>query len=159
MKCEGRELGAGAFLLRFGLGVLLLVAGIGKFTIPAGTHVPQVRPEFYQYLGKTFGASGLPAIMWQPFGYAIPWIELALGILLILGIARFWTGIVGALYMLGLAFGMMIAQQHATVANNYLYFGMFAAYVILSRHDRFCTDAACCRRPASDPAAAAKLMT
>lgn len=148
--CEQRELCAGAFLIRFGLGVLMLVASVGKFILPSGAKFPQVKPEFYQYIEKTFGTSGLPGFMWQPFGHAIPWIELALGILLILGIARFWVGIGGALYMLGLAFGMMIARQHATVANNYIYFGLFAAYVILSRHDRFCVDSIFRRRPARE---------
>lgn len=151
MRCEGRELCAGGFLLRIGLGVLMLVAAVGKFTLPEGATFLHVRPEFYQSLEKMFGNSWLPEIVWRPFGHSIPWVELTLGILLILGIARFWAGIVGALYMLGLAFGMMVTQQHTTVASNYMYFGMFAAYVILSRHDGFCVDRLFRRRRCEDP--------
>ncbi|MCE5229586.1 DoxX family protein [bacterium] len=144
--CERRELCAGAVLLRFGLGALMLVASIGKFTMPKGAILLQVRPEFYQGLEKMFGNTWLPEFMWRPFAYAIPWAEVALGILLVLGIARFYIAVIGALYMLGLALGMMVAQQIATVAYNYMYFGLFVACVILSRYDCVCVDAIFCRK-------------
>lgn len=127
---DRRELCAGAFLLRLGLGVLMLYAGAAKFM--SGL------PKFYQGMETMFGPTWMPGIMWRPYAYAIPYVEIILGVLLIVGVARFWVGIVNALYILGLAFGMQVMQKHDVVAANYMYFAIATAYVILSKYDWCC---------------------
>lgn len=127
---DRRELCVGAFLLRLGLGVLMLYAGAAKFM--------NGLPKFHQSMEAMFGPTWMPGIMWRPYAYAIPYVEIVLGVLLIVGVLRFWVGIATALYILGLAFGMQVMQQHDTVADNYVYFAMAVAYVILSRHDGCC---------------------
>lgn len=164
-SCERRGLCAGAVLLRLGLGVLMLVAGAAKFVKIEMTGAEKVirfvQPaEFYAGIEKMFGPTWLPEIMWRPFAYAIPYAEIAIGVLLILGIARFWVAILAALYMLGLAFGVQVASMHMrelmqTVANNYLYFAVFSANAILAPYDCFCVDYIFHKHPTPKPVVAA----
>lgn len=122
----------GAFLLRFSLGLLYLVAGLGK--VIGGT------AGFREYISGQFAKTWLPGFMVVPFGYVIPWAELALGVLLVLGLLRPVALVLGSLLMLALAFGMMVTQNWPTVAANLVYVALYAAALFTTRWDKLALD-------------------
>lgn len=107
------------FLLRFALGVLFLFAAIGKFTGPGPT-------GFANWTLQEFEPTYLPRFLLIPYAYTLPYIEFLLGVVLISGIFTRLSLTVTALLLISLAFGQMILQNHATVANNLNYVFMAA---------------------------------
>ncbi len=87
-------------LLRLTFGVNIGMRGLMR--VVRGTD------GFTAFLLKQFEVTYLPPAMIVPFGHVLPWVELALGVLLILGL---WTRpalIIGALMMTSLTFGTML---------------------------------------------------
>ena len=102
----------GFLLLRVSIGLYLLLAGIGK-----------VRGEFNNGFGSFYRGSfksmqpeWLPNALAAPYGYALPWAEVVVGALLILGlfgsIAAALTGLMILSFTIALAlkFGSITAQ-------------------------------------------------
>src|SRR5690242_6522198 len=87
----------GAFLLRFVLGMLSLVAGLDKFFGGMG--------DFRQKTGEMFAKTWLPPFLYDQFLYALPWAEVILGALIVLALFRLFSLVLGSLLMLSLAFG------------------------------------------------------
>jgi thiosulfate dehydrogenase [quinone] large subunit len=69
------------------------------------------------------------------YGYALPFAEVVLGILLVIGICRNCTLLLTGLTLISLAFGQMLVQQHATVANIFLYIVLTVILLYLDEHD------------------------
>lgn len=127
-----REFIWGAFLLRFVLGMMFFVAGIGKFIMGLGV--------FRGFLAKQFAESWLPHIIVAPFGAVLPFVEVIVGALLILGLARFFSLIAGSLLMLTLAFGTMVSNNQTSSASNVVFVALFAAALFASRWDLIALD-------------------
>jgi thiosulfate dehydrogenase (quinone) large subunit len=103
-----------AFLvLRLFLGVLFTTAGLGKFRMGIGT----VAGHIVQGFEKTF----LPKILLVPYAYCLPFVELIVGILLVLGLFTEGTLFVSAFLCLSLFYGMLLSGEHATAAYNAIY--------------------------------------
>jgi len=104
---------------------MFLFFGLGKVQNPAA---------FVQYLLSDFQNTWLPKWLLVPYGYAIPFIELGIGILLLLGIARnavlFFTG----LFLITLTFGQIVLQK-PIVFNNLIYTLAVAALLFLAEYD------------------------
>jgi thiosulfate dehydrogenase [quinone] large subunit len=85
-------------LLRMGLGLLMLIAGVGKIV---GGYT-----GFVEGTSAGFAEGPLPMALVTAFLYAVPVLEVILGVLLILGIRRvcvlFSTGILLLLFIIGL---------------------------------------------------------
>ncbi len=109
----------GGFLLRLALGVLLFVAAVNKFTGPGPS-------GFAAWILDEFEATYIPRILVIPYAYTLPYIELLLGVALILGVFTKISLTVSGLLLISLAFGKMVQQDHATVANNLNYVLMAA---------------------------------
>lgn len=105
-------------LLRWSLGILFLVGGVAKLTALGGFVNGYLVPAF----SKTF----LPSALVAAYGYALPFVETALGVLLLVGIWRVGVLLLTGAAFLSLAFGQILLQQHATVANIFLYVLMTA---------------------------------
>jgi thiosulfate dehydrogenase (quinone) large subunit len=70
------------------------------------------RPAFLAYLTHYFEHAHLvPAPMLPLFGAVLPWVETALGVLLVLGLFSRFTLIVGALVLTVLVIGTNLAQD------------------------------------------------
>lgn len=126
MKCcciDGRSAGLAAG--RWALGILFFFGGLGKIMGGVGGFVGYLVPAFE----KTF----LPKILLTGYAYALPWVEVLLGVALILGICRNCVLFTTALTLISLAFGQMLIQQHATVANIFLY--LILTIILLIRGD------------------------
>lgn len=121
--------GMGALLMRLSLGVLFLFAALGKFMAPGGIG------GVAQKMQETFASTWLPSFLVVPYVHVLPFVELAVGILLLLGLCTRWAFLLSGLLLISLAFGMMVQQQHAVVANNLTYVLMAAAGIWLSARD------------------------
>lgn len=119
----------GLALLRWGLGLRLLVSGVSKIGDLGGFVNGYLLPVFKETI--------LPGWMVAPYGYALPPVELLLGMLLILGTFRNLSLLVTGLTFLSLAFGQMLLKQHDTVLSILLYLFMTTVLLYLGEHDRW----------------------
>jgi thiosulfate dehydrogenase [quinone] large subunit len=87
------------------------------------------------YLVPAFEKTFLPVVLLKAYGYALPFVEVALGVLLIIGLCRNCTLLLTGLTLISLAFGQMLLQQHATVANIFLYIVLTVVVLFLDEHD------------------------
>jgi thiosulfate dehydrogenase (quinone) large subunit len=110
---------------RWCLGLVLFFFGVGKLPDIGG---------FAQGMAGQFAKTWLPGGLTVAYGYAIPFLEVILGALLVLGLWRnavlFSTG----LYMITLTFGMVLLKQPA-VFNNFAYTLATAALLFLGEFD------------------------
>ena len=125
-------------LIRWSLGLLMLTSGVSKLTNLGGFVNGYLQPAFEQ----TF----LPGWLTAGYGYALPPIEAALGLLLLLGVCRTCVLLLNGLTLLSLAFGQILLKNHVTVANIFLYLLMTAAALWMSAEDRWVLGGCGCRR-------------
>lgn len=109
-----RNAGIGIFLSRVLLGLYFLLAGLSKIGGELTDSDGRVAANFgafyrgpaYQGLEPDF----LPAALSAPYGYALPWAELVIGLLLMLGL---FTRLMG-----GLTFLMILSFLIAQIYSN-----------------------------------------
>ena len=91
-------------ILRLSFGANILLHGLSR--------VLNGQPAFLAYLNHYFEHAHLiPAGMLPVFAAVLPWVETALGLLLMLGLFSRFTLIAGALVMTGLVIGTNLAQD------------------------------------------------
>jgi thiosulfate dehydrogenase [quinone] large subunit len=91
-------------ILRLSFGANILLHGLSR--------ILNGRPAFLAYLNHYFEhAHMIPAGSLPVFGAVLPWVETALGLLLMLGLFSRFTLIVGALVMTILVIGTNLAQD------------------------------------------------
>ena len=127
--CKFSAEGMGTVLMRLSLGVLFFFAALGKFTAPGGIG------GVAQKMQESFANTWLPGFLLAPYVHVLPFLELAVGMLLLLGLCTRWTFFLSGLLLVSLAFGMMVQQQHAVVGTNLTYVLMATAGVLLSARD------------------------
>ncbi len=136
-ECSKSAKALGVALLRWALGLMFLVAGVSKLcTLTAFVT---------GYLAPAFETTFLPGWLVAAYGYALPFVETILGVLLLVGCCRTASLAVAGLTLISLAFGQMLVQGQAIVANIMLYILMTAVILFLQEHDRYGWP--CCRRP------------
>lgn len=126
---------AASGLLRLALGMLLFFAGLNKFLGPGPSGVSK-------WMAGEFSETYLPGFLVAPYAYALPFIEVAVGFLLITGLFTRATLVISGLLLLSLALGKMVLQDHATVSHilNYLFMTAVALW-FASRDNRYSVDA------------------
>jgi thiosulfate dehydrogenase [quinone] large subunit len=133
-------------LIRWALGLLFLVGGIGKLMNLGGF--------VNGYLLPAFEKTVLPGGLVAAYGYALPFVEVLLGVLLILGLCRTCALALTGVTLISLGFGQILLRQHGTVANIYLYVLMTALALWMGEHDRWTLDGCLRSRPCTEPGAA-----
>ena len=118
-------------LLRVTLGVMFLFFGIGKFTAGIGNVAAGMQQNF---------AGKLPSVLLVPFTYILPFAEVAIGLMLLLGFLNVVGLILAALLMIALVFGMVLQGQAPTVANNTLYALIIFILLWFADYNRFSLD-------------------
>ena len=88
-----------------------------------------------------FGRSFLPLWVVQPFSYALPFLELVTGALLLLGLFTRFAIFLGALLMLILIFGSTLIEEWDNVAIQMFYGLYFAGLLLFVEHNGFSLDA------------------
>ena len=125
-KCCSCDPRASAVALgRWVIGVVLFFAGIAKFPNVAG---------FVQYMTSQFEKTWLPKALLVPYGYALPFAEVALGALLLLGIARNAVLFITGLLFITLTFGQLLLAQ-PIVFQNAMYVVVTAAILFAESYD------------------------
>jgi thiosulfate dehydrogenase [quinone] large subunit len=133
-----RARGLAIALIRWALGVMFLVGGVSKLSKVTGFVTGYLVPAF----AKTF----LPGWMVCGYGYALPFVEAILGVLLLVGVCRAAALLVTGLTLISLAFGQMLIQGNAVVANIMLYLLMTAVALYGQAYDTWTIcGCGCCR--------------
>ena len=123
--CDARALGVA--LGRWAIGVVLLLAGIGKLGNVSG---------FVGFLNSQFEKTWLPKALLVPYSHAVPFVEVILGTLLILGIARTAVLFITGLFFISLTFGQMLLSQPQVTFQNMMYTVVTAAILFAGAYDR-----------------------
>ena len=119
-------------LLRIALGVNFL--GHGVFRVLSG--VGAFASATVEHMTK----SPLPHGFTLGFAYCIPWIEVALGLGLSLGLLTEVTLVCGALFMMALTVGVTSNQQWDVAGQQLLYSLVFFALLFLVEHNGLAVD-------------------
>ena len=99
-------------LLRVTLGVVFLFNGVGKFMGGLGNFVGGMNQRF---------AGKLPAALVMPFAYALPFMEVLCGVLILLGLFSGIALVLSGLLLVALTFGTVMLIDFPTVAHNTQY--------------------------------------
>jgi thiosulfate dehydrogenase [quinone] large subunit len=118
-------------LLRVTLGVVFLFSGIGKFK---GGLANFAGGMLQQFSGK------LPALLVEPFAYALPFAETILGALILLGLFTPASLTLSGLLLAALTFGTVMLGEFPTIAHNVQYGLVNFVLLWLSDLNRFSID-------------------
>lgn len=137
---QPRDRAFATLLLRLAVGIDILLHGFTRLFI-GGLN------EFVQSSTQRFQGGVLP--MWQvrAFLTAIPFLEFAIGLLLVAGMALRWTLIAGALLMLALEFGTGIRSDWNTLSSQLLYSLLYSLLLFCRAYDVYSLDGWRSRRP------------
>lgn len=128
------ELSAFSLILRLIFGQLFLFAGINKF-LADGTI-----GEWAKGTASGFEKTILPQFVVLPYAYALPFIEVIAGALLIAGVATRGTMLFTAFLLLSLAQGMVLQGNYAVAGTNAVYVFIAAVAFLASRWNDYSVD-------------------
>jgi thiosulfate dehydrogenase (quinone) large subunit len=99
-------------LLRITVGVMFLFFGVGKFLGGVGNFAGGMAQQF---------AGKLSSALVLPFGYVLPFAEVTLGTLILLGLFNVFALSLSGLLLVALTFGTVMLGDPPTVAHNVQY--------------------------------------
>lgn len=100
-------------LLRYGLGILLLFAGFGKFQMGIDMVATST--------AEGYGATLLPVVVAKYFMYVLPFIEVILGAWLISGLMKKYSFRITGILFLILIVGLLIKGDSTTINQIFVY--------------------------------------
>lgn len=95
---------------------------------------------FSSWMVTSFKDSALPEALVRPFSYALPVLELAVGVLLLLGLFTRLSIIVGSIIMLALIFGSGMIEKWDAVFTQIVYGVIFAILYNYLESNRYSLD-------------------
>jgi len=119
-------------LLRVTLGLNIFMHGTTRLLAGIG--------NFVNGMIKMFQNTVLPTAVVAPFGYALPWLEAGLGLLIIIGFRTREALVAGALLMLALTFGTALRQDWDVAGVQLLYSAVYAALIAALRYNSLSVD-------------------
>ena len=128
-------------LARWCIGIILLFAGISKFSMGIG--------NFAQMIPAMFEKTWLPKALLVPYGYALPFIELILGAMLILGLFRNASLFMSTLLFISLMFGELLLAMGGdkdsapVMFQNMVFTFLTAGLLFLHEHDQWVIPCCC----------------
>lgn len=118
-------------LLRLTLGIVFLFSGVSKFMAGLGNLAGE---QAQQFAGK------LPVPLVTAFFYVLPFIEVAIGALLVLGLFNGFALILSGLLLAALTFGTVMKGDFATAAHNVSYALVNAALLWFAYYNGYSLD-------------------
>lgn len=118
-------------LMRATFGMVFLFFGITKFTSGLSAFAGGMQQRF---------AGKLPMLIVTPFGYSLPFIEVLLGTLILLGLFNPISLLLSGLLLIALTFGMVILGDTPIVANNLIYVVINFALLYLADYNLYSVD-------------------
>ncbi|MGC8550288.1 MAG: MauE/DoxX family redox-associated membrane protein [Acidobacteriaceae bacterium] len=95
---------------------------------------------FAQHLVQQLTHSPLPEILIRSFGYALPWLEAGIGILILLGLATRPALIAGASLMVVLTFGSSFLQDWNVMGLQLIYAVVYFLLLIFIPNNHWSVD-------------------
>jgi putative oxidoreductase len=135
---------------RLSLGLYFLLAGVGKLRTGVG--------EFYTKAFSGLRPAWLPEAVASPFGHALPFIEVAVGALLVAGLLARLTAGVMALLLLSFSIALWQAGLFVGGAGPFhtnIVFFTLAILLAVTGPGRASLEGVCCRRPPPEAAVSA----
>jgi thiosulfate dehydrogenase (quinone) large subunit len=119
-------------LLRITLGINIALHGISRILAGLGS--------FVATLAKQFASTPLPHFAVQGFGYTLPWLEAAIGLLILFGALTRISLVAGALLIVVLTFGSALHQDWDVVGVQLIYAVVYFILIGLHRYNGFSLD-------------------
>ena len=110
-------------LFRFSFGMNMAMHGASRILTGVGQFATKTVSEFAHTV--------LPSAVVWPFAAALPFVELAVGLLLVLGLFTRIALVLGSLLMAALAFGTALRSDWGVLGTQLVY--SLAYYVLLTR--------------------------
>ncbi len=117
---------AAVALGRWCFGIIFLIFGINKLRDVSA---------FVENMSKPFAQTWLPEVLVKIFGHALPFIEVTLGVLLLLGLFRAYAVFAAAVLLLILTFGQVVLGNGQVVFSNTVYLFLLAGLLFLDDYD------------------------
>ncbi|MBK0378621.1 DoxX family protein [Mucilaginibacter segetis] len=95
---------------------------------------------FSEHVVSQFEKTMLPAALVVPYSYALSFFELAVGVLLILGLFTRFANILGVAVMVSLIFGSCLLEQWPNVFTQIVYGAYFALLYLYADYDKYSVD-------------------
>ncbi|MGO9156593.1 DoxX family protein [Mycobacterium sp.] len=95
---------------------------------------------FHGQLMREFKTSILPEILVSPIGYALPFVELAIGVLLLAGALTRAAAITGGLVMIVMVFGSTSIEHFGVIGEQLIHASLLAALLMFRRHNTYSID-------------------
>lgn len=137
---EERDRALAYVLVRLVVGTSLFGHGLVR--------VPKL-DAFHAQLVREFKTSILPEILVSLCGYALPFVELVTGALLLAGALTRAAAITGGLVMIILVFGSTTIEHFGVIGEQLIHASLLAALLMFRRHNTYSVDhiAARSKRP------------
>lgn len=114
-------------LVRLILGINIAVHGASRIHMGAG--------KFAAGLVKMFAATPLPPQMVYGYAYALPFVETAIGLLILLGLFSRMTYLAGLLLMMSLTFGSTLRQDWDSAGLQLIYVIVYAGLLAFREYN------------------------
>ena len=121
-------------LFRVALGLDMLMHGVSRLLVGP--------TAFAGSLVRDFQATILPPALVRPFATVLPFAELALGALLLAGLATRWALMAGVALMCALMLGTSLQGKWDVVTQQLLYAAAFSGLLAGARWNRYSVDRA-----------------
>ena len=95
---------------------------------------------FGQWMVKTMEPSMLPVEMVRPFSYVLPVLELAIGLLVIIGLFTRYALLAGIFVMSALIFGSTTIENWDAITGQLVHAAYFAVLLYFIGHNTFAID-------------------
>ncbi|HMD32906.1 MAG TPA: DoxX family protein [Candidatus Acidoferrales bacterium] len=119
-------------ILRIMLGLNIFMHGVSRILSGQATFVASMT--------KMFQDTILPVAIVVPFGYALPWLEAVIGLLILIGLRTREALVSGAVLMLVLTFGTVLRQDWNAAAIQLFYCAIYAALIANVHHNKLAVD-------------------
>ena len=101
--------------------------------------VPKVG-AFHAQLMREFTTSILPEILVSPIGYALPFVELAVGASLLAGAMTRAAAVAGGVVMIILVFGSTTIEHFGVIGDQLIHASLLAALLMFRRYNTYSID-------------------
>ena len=123
--------------LRLFLSLRFILAGLGKFQGEEGYSFSNYYHGVIPWMTSTFAEkTNLPSFLVTPYAYTIGYVEILLGILLLLGIKTKYVLALFALVFVSLAYGQMLLGDNDSVTSIAIHLMVTTAALYFVRHNK-----------------------
>ena len=117
--------------MRVTLGTIFLTTGVVKFGLGLGNFAGATQQQF---------AGKLPVLLITPFAYSLPFLEVTVGALLVIGLFTVTALVLSGLLLLALTFAMTVQNDTAVIAHNLTYVVITFVLLWLADHNGYSVD-------------------